>query len=382
MDQRPWALLVTRNFPPLVGGMERLNQHLLLSLAPEWQLALCGPRGAAEFATPASHVSEAEIRPLAAFLAWMALRAAKLSLTLKPRLVIAGSGLCAPIAWFAGRLCGGSTAVYLHGLDIIVPNRLYQLAWLPFIRRCDLVIVNSANTSRLAQENGVLASRISILHPGSNIPELSAAAGPAFRSRHRLGDAAILLSVGRLTRRKGLAEFVALGLPAIVAVHPSLVLAIIGEEASDALHGVSGSERARIQASAEAAGVAENVCFLGRCGEDELGEAYQAANCHVFPVLEIAGDVEGFGMVALESAAHGLSTVAFDVGGVSDAVDTDRSGLLAPAGDYTHFSSQVLQILGRQRSAETLEASRVFARTKSWDAFGDQLRKIVGSPHE
>lgn len=381
MDLRPWALLVTRNFPPLVGGMERLNQHLLNSLAPEWRLALCGPRGAAAFATPGAAVGEAAIRPLPSFLAWTAVLAAQVALTRKPRLVVAGSGLCAPIAWIAGRLCGAQTAVYLHGLDIIVPSKLYQFAWLPFIRRCDIVIVNSANTSRLAQASGVPVSRISILNPGATIPELDAAAGPAFRTRHGLGDAAMLLSVGRLTRRKGLAEFVALALPAIVDACPNVVLAIIGDEASDALHGTSGSERARIEASAEAASVSGNVRFLGRCDEDDLGAAYQAADCHVFPVLELAGDVEGFGMVALESAAHGLPTVAFDVGGVSDAVDTDRSGLLVAAGDYARLSEQVLHVLGRQRSVESVEASRQFARSKSWDAFGEQLRNIVRSAH-
>ena len=381
MDLRPWALLVTRNFPPLVGGMERLNQHLLNSLAPDWRVVLCGPRGAAAFATPGAVVSEADIRPLPSFLTWTAARAAKVALTLKPRLVVAGSGLCAPIAWVAGRLCGAQTAVYLHGLDIIVPSKLYQLAWLPFIRRCDIVIVNSANTSRLAQRNGVLGSRISILHPGAKIPVLDATAGPAFRTRHGLEDAAILLSVGRLTRRKGLTEFVALALPAIVGAYPNVVLAIIGDEASDALHGTTRSERARIQAAAEAAGVAGNVRFLGRCDEDDLGAAYQAANCHVFPVLELAGDVEGFGMVALESAAHGLPTVAFDVGGVADAVDTDRSGLLVAAGDYARLSEQVSYVLGRQRNVESVEASRQFARSKSWDAFGEQLRKLVRSAH-
>lgn len=381
MNLRPWALLVTRNFPPLVGGMEKVNQYLLRSLEPEWRLALCGPRGATKFAPPGTMVRESGIRPLPWFLAGTAVQSAWVGLSKRPQLVLAGSGLCAPMAWLAGRLSGARVAVYLHGLDVIAPSRVYQWAWLPFIRRCDIVLVNSANTARLARARGVDGGRISVLHPGTDMPTLDAKAGLEFRTRHGLESAAILLSVGRLTRRKGLAEFVASTLPVIVAARSEVVLAVVGEEASDALHGAIGGERIRVQAAAEAAGVAANIRFLGRCGEAELSAAYQAADCHVFPVLDLPGDVEGFGMVALESAAHGLPTVAFDVGGVSDAVDTLRSGMLAPAADYSRLGELLIEVLNGAGSDEAVVARREFARGKSWDSFGSRLRSLVRRAH-
>jgi phosphatidylinositol alpha-1,6-mannosyltransferase len=52
--------------------------------------------------------------------------------------------------------------------------------------------------------------------------------------------APILLSVGRLTTRKGLAEFVDRGLPAILAVHPDALL-VISATAADALHRRTGA---------------------------------------------------------------------------------------------------------------------------------------------
>ena len=45
--------------------------------------------------------------------------------------------------------------------------------------------------------------------------------------------------------------------------------------------------------------------------------------------LNLDRSVEGFGLVYLEAAAHGLPVVAHDVGGVSEAVDGRRDG---PAG--------------------------------------------------
>jgi phosphatidylinositol alpha-1,6-mannosyltransferase len=301
----------------------------------------------------------------------------RLARRLRPGLVLAGSGLTAPIAWTLSRLGGARAGVYLHGLDIIAPSRLYQLAWLPFIRRCELVLVNSANTRRLAMEAGVPAARIEILHPGTDMPALDPGAGAAFRRGRGLGEGGLLLSVGRLTRRKGLAEFVAKALPAILAARPDTRLLVIGGEAADALHGATGNEQARIESMAREAGVAHALCFLGRCGEADLTAAYQAADCHVFPVLDTPGDVEGFGMVALESAAHGLPTVAFAVGGVPDAVDPARSGALVAAGDYSAFAREVLRFLQPASRAGFAAASRAFAAALAWPRFGERLRELV-----
>ena len=376
--QPPLALLVTRNFPPLVGGMERLNQQLLSALAPDWRLALCGPAGCGAFAPAGAVVRETAIRPLPWFLAASLLKALWLAVHRRPGLVIAGSGLTAPIAWLCARLAGARAVAYLHGLDIVAPSRVYQRLWLPCIRACDLLLVNSAHTAGLAAQRGIPAARIALLHPGTGLPALDPAAGAAFRARHALGDRPLLLSVGRLTRRKGLAEFVAGALPAIVARRPDALLLVIGEEASDALHGGPGAERARIQAAARDAGVEANLRFLGRCDEPTLEAAYQAADCHVFPVLALPGDVEGFGMVALESAAHGLQTVAFAVGGVPDAVAAGRSGTLVEAGRHDAFAAAVLAVLAQPRD-QAAAACRAFAAEHDWGAFGRRLRQLVGN---
>jgi phosphatidylinositol alpha-1,6-mannosyltransferase len=191
----------------------------------------------------------------------------------------------------------------------------------------------------------------------------------------------VLLSVGRLTRRKGLAEFVAQALPALVRAHPGVVLAVIGGEAENALHGVVGGERQRIEAAAAAAGVASHVRFLDRASDEELRDAYYGSDCHVFPVLDVVGDVEGFGMVALESAAHGLPTVAFAVGGIPDAVEEPTTGTLVPAGDYARFAAAVSSVLGRGEAEREALAigSQAFADRYSWPKFGQRLAVLLES---
>ena len=376
-DHRPGVLLVTRNFPPLLGGMEKLNRYLLHELAQQWQVALCGPRGCAAYAPESAQVCETAIKPLPRFFLGTALRALHLAWRTRPEWVIAGSGLAAPMAWLAARISGAKLAVYLHGLDIVAPSRVYQAAWLPFIRACDLVLVNSRNTGQLAQGRGIGANRLRILHPGTDVPELDASAADAFRRKFGLAQRPILLSVGRLTPRKGLAEFAANALPAILTSRPDTLLVVIGDEANDALHAGAGSERERILASARAAEVDRSVVFLGRCDESDLSAAYQAAQVHVFPVLEQPGDVEGFGMVALEAAAHGLPTVAFAVGGVPDAVDEPRSGQLVASGNYPSFADAVVQSLAIERTSDRVQACREFASGKDWKEFGVRLRALL-----
>jgi phosphatidylinositol alpha-1,6-mannosyltransferase len=377
-DERPRALLVTRNFPPLVGGMERVSQKLLEAMARRGEAGLCGPAGCAGFAPTAAYVTESPLRPLPAFLLSATVKALSSAWRRRPQAVVAGSGLTAPIAWLCARGIGARAFVYLHGLDIIASNRVYQALWLPFIRRCDHVFVNSAHTQQLAFGAGVPADRIQVLHPGTDVPPFDLGARQRFRSGYALGDRPLLLSVGRLTRRKGLAEFVEHALPSIVARMPDALLLIVGAEASDALNRPRETEQDRIQTVAAKAGLGASLKFVGRMEELQLRDAYQAADCHVFPVLELPGDVEGFGMVALESAANALPTVAFAVGGVPDAVSDGTTGRLVAAGDYAGFAEGVLVVLSKPRSAAGIQACRDFAVDKDWDRFGDAVVRALG----
>lgn len=374
-DQRPLVLLVTRNFPPLLGGMEKVNQQLLAALQRSWRTALCGPSGCVDYASSKTEVMESPLRPLPIFLLATLWRAVPFAWRRRPQWIIAGSGLTAPIAWVAARCSGARVAVYLHGLDIVAPSCIYQWLWLPFIRRCDLALVNSSNTALLANVRGVRNAVTHILHPGTDIPVLDANVAHEFRRRFTLGDRPLLLSVGRLTQRKGLVEFVSRVLPTIAKRFSNVLLLVIGDEASDALHARAGSERERILAAAREAGLESNLCFLGRCDNATLSAAYQTAAVHIFPVLDLPGDVEGFGMVALEAAAHGVPTIAFAVGGVSDAVLNGRTGALIEPGNYSGFGTAVIRQLSERIQIEPCVS---FAASKTWSAFGERLSDLLG----
>lgn len=373
------VLLITRNLPPLTGGMERLNWHLAAELAVDFEVHVAGPEGCAAYLPQGVHSATMfRDRPVGRFVVQSLFRSLHTARHIQPHLIIAGSGVTAPHAVLAAKLTRARTLVYLHGLDIIAAHPLYQRGFLPFIRRCDAVLVNSQNTDCLAKKAGIEPARIKVLHPGVSLPESSAAI-TEFRNLPvdmDVGERPILLSIGRLTARKGLVEFVDRALPKIVAAQPNVLLLIIGGEADRKLVNASTGIGKAIRRAAIERGVDDHVRLLGRVDEPTLRQAYQISNLHVFPVRDLPGDVEGFGMVAVEAAAFGVPTVAFCTGGIADAVAHGKSGILIAPNDYAAMARTIIAYLHQPVSPSQADDCREFAQGFSWQYFGERLRQV------
>lgn len=369
-------LLITRNFPPLRGGMERLNQHMLIELAHTYKTGLVGPKGAQANTVASDYIWECPL-PIHKFLICTIFKAICAARQLRPLIVIAGSGLTAPIAWLVSRLFGVRCIVYLHGLDIEVKNPVYGLFWRPFFHRFDGVVVNSHFTRQLALRAGVNPARIHILHPGVKLPLMQDRQyhRAAFRRRHDLGDVPIMLYVGRITSRKGLSIFAEHVMPRVARQLPTAKLVVIGDKPSLALLRQK-DERRSVKDTLATNGLENRVLFLGSIDDNELNAAYFAADVLIFPVQRRPHDNEGFGMVAVEAAAHGLPTVAFAAGGVPDAVADGTSGRLIPAGDNAAFAMAVIEVLSEPHASMPHASCRNFAEKFSWASFGQSIRRI------
>ena len=205
------------------------------------------------------------------------------------------------------------------------------------------------------------------------------------RDRLELGHRRILISVGRLTARKGLLEFVREALPRVVARHPDTLLLIVGDAPKDALHAHAHAQTPEsIQAAAQSSGIADAVRFIGPITDlEELCAAYQLAQAHVFPVRSIPGDSEGFGMVAIEAAVNGIPTVAFATGGIVDAVAEGVSGYLVQPHDYERLADSIVHVL--DSPGELRETCRQHGQRFSWERFGREVHRVLfpgNSPHD
>jgi len=372
---RQSILVVTRNYPPLTGGMERLMQHTLETLASRFDVTLIGPTGCGEFVP--ENVTAIECPPApSSFLALALLRGWRATRKTPFDIVLGGSGLVAPVTSLLSRLARARPVIFVHGLDLVVENAVYQRIFVPFLRRHNLVIANSRNTREIAVEKGCQPDLVRVLNPGTTIPAASVLdARATIRRNLDLNNNKIILFVGRMVRRKGLTEFLEKTWPQIVAAQTDAVLLVVGESPDNAL--LNDPEEAQRLTKAIQRCDEDTIRFLGAVADEELWNCYAAADALVFPLIRVVGDVEGFGMVAIEAAACGTPTIAFPVGGVVDAVADGVNGLLVPEGDYSAFTDAVVSIC--KGGSPNRSVCRGHAEKFSWDSHGKKLLSILQS---
>tara|TARA_R110000823_G_scaffold198080_7_gene329237 strand:- start:43405 stop:44475 length:1071 start_codon:yes stop_codon:yes gene_type:complete len=352
--------------------MERLLLNLAGGLNDFAELTVIGPKGCSTHLPAQAKVFEVPAR-LAPFL----LRATILSLKLYRQqrfdLIIGGSGIVAPSLRLLSAIYRCKTMLLVHGLDIIVASTLYQRLFVPCIRGLNKVVANSTNTRQLCIDKGIDPARISVINPGVSLQTIP---GKEIRQRFR-GDKGIafdryLLFVGRLTQRKGLSRFLRESFPAIQSQAPDLGLVVVGDDPGNSLNKLK--EQAAILQAIEDTGLADSVLFLGEVDDQALQLCYSEAATLIFPLVDIPGDVEGFGMVAVEAAACGTPTVAFRLGGVEDAI-SEENGYLVPPGDYGGFTRAVLRSLDSETPSPDECVS--FAQKFAWNHYHAQIRSEV-----
>ena len=125
-----------------------------------------------------------------------------------------------------------------------------------------------------------------------------------------------VLFVGSLIPRKGL-HFLVEAAKKIVKEQPKTKFLIVGE----------GPLRKQLDNSIEAANLGRNFQFLGNLKDDKLLAVYNCADVFALPSIQ-----EGQGIVLLEAQACLKPVVAFDIGGVNEAVRNGETGLLVQVG--------------------------------------------------
>ena len=186
------------------------------------------------------------------------------------------------------------------------------------------------------------------------------------------GTEQAILFVGRLIERKGVHHLIrAL---AIVRQRTPARLIIVGD----------GPERARLEQLARDARVADHVHFRGRVDDEQLRRAYAAAAVFVLPsVLDARQDTEGLGVVLLEAMNYSVPVIASDIGGITDIVQHERTGILVPAGDDPALAHALTRVLTDPALSRTLgEAGRqrlrdAFSWTHIVDRWEDVYARVI-----
>lgn len=238
---------------------------------------------------------------------------------------------------------GLTVVTFVHGLEVTSSADL-----LSTLRHPDRVVATTNWMRTELLRRGLAAERVAVARPGVH-PPTDRGDARELAARLRLGDGPIVLSVGRLVRRKGHDDLIR-ALPAVHEIHPSTQLLLVGE----------GRDRGRLEALAAEMGVAEWVRFAGFLVPDDLEAAYRLADLFALPCREEEkGDTEGFGLVFIEAGARALPVIGGRTAGVVEAIEDRQTGVLVEPRDVDALSAAVIDLLADDERTTALgEAGR------------------------
>ncbi len=339
-------LLVTWNYPPKMGGMEMMLSQLVENLLPHAEVDVLAPHAApSDLGLEKSKPNKQIIRPSRDGLRWFFLSTLFSGLQLLGRqpydVIIAGSTLVTPLTYLLGRFAKLPTVVNVYGLDVIYPHPLYQWIVRTFLPRADGVFAISQAAKEAAIQQGVSPERVSIISPGVNFAEF---ANLDFQKPKELDGRLILLSAGRLAKRKGILQFISHSFPAIVKACPNVLFLVVGENPTLSLTHKEDL-RTQIEAEVHRLGLEKHVQLLGRVDRKQLIQLYHDCDVFVLPAIKVAGDMEGFGIVLIEASAAAKAVVSTRLGGIPDAVADGESGLLVEAESWDNLSTAIIKLL-------------------------------------
>lgn len=207
---------------------------------------------------------------------------------------------------------------------------------------------------------GVDSAAVAVVHNGVDPLPAPVAAAPADRGASP--DAGpTLVVLGRLVPHKRVEhalEVVARLRPR----HPGLRLRVVGE----------GWWHERLAAEAHRLGVEDAVDFLGFVSEAEKDAVLAGATVMLAPSLK-----EGWGLMVVEAAQHGVPTVAYHgAGGLSESVLDGRTGLLVD--DLDTMVAATDRLLRDAALRESLgEVARGHAARFTWRAATTAMERLL-----
>ena len=276
------------------------------------------------------------------------------------------------VAIIAGKIFSIKTVIYAHGEEITTWRQAAKFKAMSFAyRKADKVIANSEFTRDELLKLGVMAERICLVHPGVDIDTFRSGL-ETIKQRELIklqAEQNLILSVGRLSRRKGFDQVIK-SLPSLIDKGFDVHYAIVG----------LGEDLSYLKSLAESCGVTDRVHLLGHVEAADLPHWYNACDIFAMPNREINGDTEGFGLVFLEAAACGKTVLAGLSGGTGSAVIDGVSGLRIDGSVLASVESGLAKLLGDESVRTKLEQQGMLrARSEfSWAAVASRTEQEVG----
>lgn len=347
--ENPNILFVSRAYPPVIGGIENQNYELSVWLAKYARIkTIANKRG----------------RKFLPFFAPYALLRVLFSLY-KYDIVLLGDGMLSFLAWAIKIFSKKPVISVVHGLDINYNSVslgvwyeklliwIYQKIWIGiFMKKVDRFIAVGNETIRVGIKHGIPKEKFIFIPNGVDTEKNllnSARKDIENLIKRPVDQKKILLTSGRLARRKGVAWF-------IRNVMPKL-----GEEFLYVIAG-DGPDKKNIEDAVEESGIADRIITLGSVSDSDRNILFNTADLFVQPNIKISGDMEGFGISVIEAGACRLPVLAANIEGLKDAIKNGQNGFLAESGNARAFTEKI---------------GDLFSKGNPREIFGENVRKFV-----
>jgi glycosyltransferase involved in cell wall biosynthesis len=350
-------LFISRAYPPAIGGLEIHNRAIHEALQHKIHVeAIINRKGK---------------KALFWFIPFAAIKA--LILASRYDVILLGDGVLSTVGWFIKRLRPATpVACIIHGLDITYTNPIYQSIWGKiFLPQMDKIIAVSSATANEAMKRGIPEAKITVI-PNGIAPEFH----QHHKNRKKLEELLhtdtshkiVLLTIGRLVKRKGVDWFIKRVMPEI---KNQCIYLIAG----------NGPEYKNINKSIEDNNLSSSVYCFGLVSEELKSFLFSNADLFIQPNIKVKGDMEGFGIAVLEANMHNLPVLGSKLEGLQDSIIENQNGWLAEpenAGDYIHKINELskrVEILRRDGD----KAKDFCLRHFRWERIADKYLAVIAA---
>ncbi len=314
------TLLVTNDFPPVVGGIQSYLDDYTSRLPAKDLVVLAstppeGPRAAREF--DSTRDFEVVRVPTRVLLPTPGVRARMQHLVRARGIETVWFGAAAPLGLLGGaaRRAGATRVIATtHGHEVgwgMTPGARQVLRRI--LRDSDVVTCISDYTLSRLRPHMPYGQRVLRLPSGIDVERFrpDAEARSALRARYGLGEAPTVVCVSRLVARKGQDSLIE-AWPRVIRRLPGARLVIVGW----------GSYARRLALLRRTSPARESITLTGEVPAAELPGHVAMGDVFAMPCRTRGGglDVEGLGIVFLEASATGLPVIAGTSGGAPETV--------------------------------------------------------------
>lgn len=290
----------------------------------------------------------------------------------KPDVILFSSMVTAALAPLVRKYINVPMVTINHGQDVTLPVYAYQKYVPSIFRALDGVISVSRATRQACIERGMPPNKGISIPNGFTPGDFNLGECNKTIARKILGDligkdlehSKLLLTTGRLVKRKGHEWFISNVLPKI---EDKTLYIILGD----------GPERSAIQHAIIKAKLENRVFLLGRQPDEILNVSYCASDLFVMPNIVVPGDMEGFGVVMLEANLMGTPVVASDLEGIKDVICDGRNGYKIPVGDTSLFASTINELVSSDLELLSESSKSYVFDNFTWDKVATQYKNFL-----